>query len=400
MWSIPDIPEAGNGVNDLLDEARKNIEWMLSMQVPDGTKMMLPVGKQEEGKPLTLTEVDASGMVHHKVHDEVWTSGATMPHQAKETRYLYPPSTGATLNVAAIGAQCARVFKAVDKQFAKECLETSQKALEAARRNSNIFGYNNFDGGGPYGDRNYRDEFVWADIELKLLTQMNGYEDQLENEIPLSMGFNQTYMQGRVSNAMTPIGSRMDKKPALKLRSGTQDLRIYSHTSAQIILETADNYVTDTAKEKLHIPFYAESYKWGGNSNLANRAIVLGTAYQLTGERKYRDGVVHLMDYLLGRNPMGVSYITGYGDKPFKNPHHRFWAKQLDETRPEPPAGVLSGGPNNDNMSDPVAETMIGTCAPQTCWVDDHGAWTLNEVTINWNAPLFWMAAFLDATEE
>ena len=87
------IPEAGNGVNDLLDEARYNIEWMLSMQVPDGKMMKLPVGKQKSGEPLELTELDASGMVHHKVHDENWT-GNIMPHEDEETRYLYPPSTG------------------------------------------------------------------------------------------------------------------------------------------------------------------------------------------------------------------------------------------------------------------------------------------------------------------
>jgi endoglucanase len=37
-------------------------------------------------------------------------------------------------------------------------------------------------------------------------------------------------------------------------------------------------------------------------------------------------------------------------------------------------------------------------CAPQTCWIDDYRAFTVNEVAINWNAPLVWTAAFLDAT--
>jgi len=272
--------------------------------------------------------------------------------------------------------------------------------MVAAIRNPELFGHNNFDGGGPYGDSDYQDEFLWVDIESTLFRNLKGYEDRLVNDNPISLGFNQTDLLGRLSNSMTDIGSKTNSEIELKLRSGTSGLRVYSKTSAQIVISAADKYLADTAKEKLHFPYYSESYNWGGNSTLANRAIILGTAYQLTGERKYRDGVVHLMDYLLGRNPMGVSYITGYGDKPFKNPHHRFWAKQLDETRPEPPAGVLSGGPNNDNMSDPIAKTMIGSCAPQTCWVDDHGAWTLNEVTINWNAPFFWMAAFLDATEE
>ena len=53
------IPEAGNGVPDLLDEARFELEWLLKMQVPDG-------------KPL-------AGMAHHKMHDSKWTELGTPP---------------------------------------------------------------------------------------------------------------------------------------------------------------------------------------------------------------------------------------------------------------------------------------------------------------------------------
>jgi endoglucanase len=32
------------------------------------------------------------------------------------------------------------------------------------------------------------------------------------------------------------------------------------------------------------------------------------------------------------------------------------------------------------------------------CWRDDARAYSLNEVAINWNAPLVWVAAYLDDT--
>jgi endoglucanase len=58
----------------------------------------------------------------------------------------------------------------------------------------------------------------------------------------------------------------------------------------------------------------------------------------------------------------------------------------------------LSGGPNTNNpASDEVAKEIIDSCAPQTCWRDDVRAYSLNEVAINWNAPLVWVAAFLDS---
>ena len=81
-----------------------------------------------------------------------------------------------------------------------------------------------------------------------------------------------------------------------------------------------------------------------------------------------------------------------------RNPHHRFWAVAFDPTWPAPPPGVLSGGPNNTSMTDEVAVKLKGRCAPLQCWRDDGRAYVWNEVAINWNAPLVWVAAFADAT--
>ncbi len=47
-------------------------------------------------------------------------------------------------------------------------------------------------------------------------------------------------------------------------------------------------------------------------------------------------------------------------------------------------------------MIDDVAKTLVGKCAAQTCWADDINAYALNEVAINWNAPLVWVATFID----
>jgi len=99
---------------------------------------------------------------------------------------------------------------------------------------------------------------------------------------------------------------------------------------------------------------------------------------------------------VLGRNPLDRSYVTGFGANPVRNPHHRFWAHSLDPRMPPPPPGVLSGGPNSTSMGDTIASTMKGKCAPQRCWTDQAYAFTMNEVAINWNAPLFWVAAYLD----
>jgi endoglucanase len=128
--------------------------------------------------------------------------------------------------------------------------------------------------------------------------------------------------------------------------------------------------------------------------------VILALAYDFTCERKYLSAVSEGMDYILGRNPNVKSYVAGYGERPLLNPHHRFWARQADPAFPPPAPGALSGGPNM-RLEDPFAAAYFaGGCAPQKCYVDDIASFSTNEVAINWNAPLAWVAAFLDGARE
>jgi endoglucanase len=105
-------------------------------------------------------------------------------------------------------------------------------------------------------------------------------------------------------------------------------------------------------------------------------------------------GVISTLDYVLGENALDQSYVTGYGARPLRNPHHRFFARQIRDDRPEPPPGIVSGGPNSA-VQDPYARAAGLEGKPaQQCFIDHIESWSTNEVTINWNAPLAWVAAF------
>src|SRR5437763_16488901 len=104
------------------------------MQVPQGTRMRLPVGPPRPGAPPPFQAVDVSGMAHHSVADRRWTPLPTPPQLDRETRYLYPPSTAATLNLAAVAAQCARIWRESDAAFAPRCLAAARRAHRAATR--------------------------------------------------------------------------------------------------------------------------------------------------------------------------------------------------------------------------------------------------------------------------
>jgi endoglucanase len=142
---------------------------------------------------------------------------------------------------------------------------------------------------------------------------------------------------------------------------------------------------------------YAGGYTWGSNSFIANMCIVFAYAYDFSRNRTYLNDVTESMDYLLGRNAMDKSYVSGYGERPLENPHHRFWAHQANSDYPTVPPGVLSGGPNSALQDDFARSVLDPVNTPaQKCYVDNIESWSTNEITINWNAPLAWVTAYID----
>lgn len=381
------LPENANGVNDLLDEARWEMEFLLKMQAPQGSRARVPVGVKRSAPSLAFVDIDASGMAHHKVADEKWTALPTAPHLDREKRQLFPVSTGATLNLAATAAQCARIWRQIDPAFAGRCLASAELAFAAAKRNPEVYPIADFTGSGGYGDGDFSDEFYWAAAELFATTGKPDYEQDLRASFHFAVAAASEISWPRVATLGTAtlaiVPSRLPSADVSRLRDS--------------ITAAADAYLRDSKRVGYGIPYDpANGYPWGSTSSVLNRAILLALAHDFTGDAHYRNGVVDAMDYILGRNPLDRSYVSGYGARPMRNPHHRFWARQASADFPPPPPGALSGGPNSTAMSDDVAAPLKGKCAPQTCYRDDIRAFSLNEVAINWNAPLVWVAAYLN----
>jgi endoglucanase len=370
------VPEKKNKLPDILDEAKVEMDFMLKMQVP-------------EGKP-------KAGMVHHKIHDKEWTALGTRPDQDAQPRFLWPPSTAATLNLAASAAQCARVYAKLDKKFADRCLSAAEKAWTAAMANPAVFAGTSAVGGGPYDDKDVSDEFYWAAAELYTTTKKDAYKAALEKSphykkvpiaegdeaLPQAMTWGTVQALGTITLATVPNGLAAkeidDCKAAIKA--------------------AADAYAAIVDTQGYRVPFKPgkKGFPWGSNSSVLNNAIILALAADMTNDAKYVNAVAEGMNYILGRNPLDQSYVTGYGERPLQNPHHRFWAHQANQKFPSAPAGVVSGGPNS-GLQDPYVQAAgLAGCAPQKCFVDNIEAWSANEMAINWNAPLAWVAAYLD----
>jgi endoglucanase len=374
------IPENKNGVPDLLDEARWELEFELKMQVPEGQKL--------------------AGMVHHKVHDVRWTQLSMGPHEDPMERYLQPPSTAATLNLAANAAQAARVWKKIDPAFADKCLSAGERAWAAAKANPDVYAPQGGEGGGPYDDKNVTDDFYWAAAELYATTKKPEYKTFVTtsehyklvtadwNDNPgmkTSMTWGDTRALGSISLALVP--NDLPKADIAEIKKN--------------VIAAADTYLDLIQKGGYRLPFGVpkNGYPWGSTSFVLTNALMMGLAHDFSHDDKYLDGVVEGMDYILGRNGLDQSYVTGWGKRPLENPYHRFWCHQANAKYPSPPPGVLSGGPNSELQDPYVQAAGLKGCAPQKCFMDHGEAWSVNEVTINWNAPLVWVAAFLDEKE-
>jgi endoglucanase len=366
------VPERGNGVPDILDEARWQMDFMMRMMVP-------------EGEPL-------AGMAHHKIHDKAWTGLPLLPHQDPQPRELHPPSTAATLNVAASAAQCARLFEEHDADFAARCLDAAETAWAAAKAHPDVLADpNDGTGGGAYSDNDVRDEFYWAAAELFVTTGKDTYRQAVLGS-PLHGDADAVFPRGGMSwGATAGLG-------ALSLATVPNQLTASQLQAVRaMVTEAADGYAADSRGAAYGVPYAPQDnhYVWGSNSQVLNNMVVLATAHDLTGENAYRDAVLRGMDYLLGRNPLNQSYVTGYGERDSRNQHHRFWADQLDPDLPNPAPGSVAGGPNVE-IQDPVAQDKLQGCAPAMCYIDHIESWATNEITINWNAPLAWIASYVD----
>lgn len=356
-----DIPESSNGVPDILDEIRYELEWMLKMQNTDGG-------------------------VFHKLTREQFAP-FIMPQNDLAPRYIYEISSAATADLAAVMARAVRVFVAIDSSFAQTCLMASLSAWDYLIAHPTIQppgGFSNPSGTGTgvYGDSNDTDERLWAAAELYLTTGedvYNLYYSSHYNQVGLittSMSWQNVKNLAHIAyikGSQTGINTAIQTTLRSSLESTCQDL-INRHNNNGF-------FVTINPGE----------YYWGSNSGPLNNAILLIFGFQTTQNEVYQNAALDQLNYILGANALGMSYITGIGSLSPMHPHHR--PSESDGVN-DPVPGLLVGGPD-EYLSDPILQSIFNSNTPPAlCYVDDVGSYASNEIAINWNAPLVFLSGY------
>jgi len=352
------IPESKSKTPDILEEVRWNLDWMLTMQ-------------------------DTDGGVFHKLTTAKFC-GHIMPYADTAKRYVVMKTTPATLDFAAVMAQAARIYKPFDAKFSQTALAAAEKAFDWASKNPSIMFKQPdgvFTGQYHHGAENGKDEFLWAATELYITTKKNNYKQAID-----TTSF----------NTHAPWWGDVNFLAVYRLADGKNGFDKKLTKAAQDTLLVVANMLRDEVEKSAYaLPVLKWNWVWGSNSVIANNGIVLLNAYYLTKDKRYLDGAQRALDYLLGANPIDISYVSGYGNRTMMDPHHRpSEADGIFESVP----GMLAGGPHEGGQ-----DIKPGNCEtnyvqkgkPALSYIDHNCSYASNEVAINWNAPLAYLAGAL-----
>jgi endoglucanase len=336
-----------------------------------------------------LTMQDGDGGVYHKLTTADF-SGMVMPAADAQKRYVVKKSVTAALNLAAVAAYASRTFRKFDAQlpgFADTALAAARRAWDWARANPTAY-YIQKDmnaahappiGTGEYGDRNALDEFQWAGAELYLATREDSfYVAAYPTSLPTRIG-----VPGWNSVGALAFYSMADEGGAEHPLVDTATVRLRLREAATLIRNATD-------QSAFRVPMQYRDFYWGSNSVCANMGMLLVQAYRATGDASFLRPALDAMDYLLGRNGPGISFVTGFGTRSPLHPHHR--PSEADGIA-EPVPGFLVGGPNS-GQDDKCA---YPSTLPALSYSDTECSYASNEVAINWNAPLAYLGGALHA---
>lgn len=346
------IPESGNGIPDILDEAKYELDWMLKMQDSE------------------------TGGVYHKVTCKTFP-GFILPEKEKEELVLSPISTTATGAFAAIMAKSSLIYKEIDSVFANDCMEAAKLAWVYLENNKNTGGFTNPSDivTGEYGDKEDADERYWAAVELLNATKEQKYANYIETII--AENSYQGYGWADVGSYANTTAIRLPKG---KLSSKT--IQIIKDS----VIKKADEYLALSKTDGYGISL-GDNYMWGSNMAVSNFARQMLLANEVTPNVEYKNAVKDHFHYLLGANPMSICYISGFGTVSPLNPHHRM-SSVVGFAMP----GMVIGGPDK-GLNDPCAEQFLKGAPPSKCYVDNEQSYSTNEVTIYWNSPFIYLLA-------
>jgi len=363
----------------LLDTVWFEIEWMLKMQDAE------------------------TGGVYHKVTCRLFDALDEMPQDEHGELILSPISPTATADFCASMALASRFYP--DKKDV--LLDAAKRAWNWCAANPNAPNFKNPPDikTGEYGDRSDKDERFWAACELFTATGEEEYHDAVKATLSLEPEFI-TFPNGH-SFQLPHAGFGWGFVNGYGLASYIYHAGEKADASLLAAMKdkfvSACNDIMNKYKNDSYGVSLGERYMWGSMGVAGNNAMTLLLGSSINGDANsvhtsistsYVEAALEHFHYILGRNPLSQSYITGFGSNAPKNPHHR---PSVAAGSAVP--GMVVGGPNMNTQQDHAladhCKSFNAKLPPPRCYVDHKDSFSANEITIYWNSPVYFIAAVL-----
>ena len=361
------IPESGNGVPDLLDEVKWELDWLTRMQNPDGS--MLSILGASSGSP---------------------------PSAAKGPSYYGPPNTVSALAAASAFAFGARVYGATGRfdGYARELTRRAKAAWGWAIAHPDVVFRNNDAASGSSGlgaGQQETDGFgramerIVAAVHLFDLTGEGAdraYVDAHLRETRLFERHDASPMDGRVATALLYYAALAGASPAVAAEIRGTYLKDLGGTGPWAATpDRRDAYLA-----------WIPSYTWGSNSTKARQGSILMAAAGLAGgqsRRAFIEAAGNYLHYLHGVNPLGKVYLSNMGAYGASRSVARFYHSWFGQSSAPPPPGYLVGGPDPKYSWDPRCPGLSPACGarppsppadqpPEKSYEDFSTGWPLN----------------------
>lgn len=353
------IPESGNGVPDILDEAAWGLRWILSLQQEDGG-------------------------VRHREAVFDWSQEGPADHETKD-HWIAGVGTASTAKACAAFAQAARVYAGRDKAFADKCRKAalrSWKFLKAHPERITVDGKGSgqplWDDGVEYpketGSRLAASVEMWRTFQgEEALAEIRKWMKDPDSQLTESMGswvnLSRVGLYGLAFDARTPWDLKKEAKDRILKTADLFRDRV----------ENRDGYRCATSPK---------DYYWGHNSNLMEKAELLSMAAALSPAYAWaKEAARDQWHWILGRNPNGFSMVTRVGKGPTAL-YHMEWGSS-----PVPPPGYLVGGPNHHSApflspAAPAKALLWDNPGPLPSGFPAHALW-------HWKQSDLWDGGFL-----
>jgi hypothetical protein len=328
-----DIPESGNGVPDLLDEVRWELDWLGRMQFPDGSVAL-------------------------KVGDIVDTKGGA-PSSDSNPRFYVPSCTSSTIAATGMFAHAAFVFREIEA-LAPQAHRLRARA-EAGWKNyqSHTTRQTACDAGivrsarADWSESDQNEEAVVAAVYLFAITGDRSYAEYVKAHYRETRPYHDigwTRYNPDQGEALLLYASLPDADPALKRTLAADKLKDVNDGHQIYGFRPQDD---------LYRAFMQDAqYHWGSNqprANYGNSNLDVLIYAIAPDQATYRTRALEILHYFHGVNPFTMVYLSnmyGYGATRSANEiyHSWFWhgSRWDDALSSEcgPAPGFVPGGPN------------------------------------------------------